>query len=244
MKRIVILLFLCFNPWAFGEGGAADEFADEYQESKQSYLSDPLSGYNRYMTGVNDALYLKVFSPLARQYAYAVPEKGRIAVYNFFENLMFPIRFANNLLQLKIDNAFEEVGSFGINTTAGLFGLFDTAKERYGIGRNNEDLGQTLGYYGIGSGFHVVLPVLGPSNVRDIVGMVGDSFIDPTAYAEHSAIAIPNSEGEELLLKFYKQTNAISLHLGEYENLRQDAIDLYPFLRDIYEQRRDKLIKE
>jgi len=214
---------------------AQDDFTDEYEDVKVESF-DPLSGYNRFMTDINDKLYVSVFTPIARGYGEAVPEKGRIAIANFFDNLMFPLRFVNNVLQLKFLNALDESGRFGINTTAGLFGFFDTAKERYGLYGHDEDFGQTLGHYGVGGGFHIVLPIIGPSNLRDMVGMVGDSCTDPFTYT---------IEGwENSGIKFYKQMNHLSLHLGEYENLKKDAIDLYPFLREIYEKRREKLIKE
>jgi phospholipid-binding lipoprotein MlaA len=99
-----------------------------------------------------------------------------------------------------------------------------------------EDFGQTLGYYGVGSGFHIVLPLLGPSNLRDTIGLVADHFLDPISYVEDSEV--------RLVLRAYKQVNQTSLHIGEYESLKKDAVDLYPFLRDSYEQHRNKQIEE
>ena len=99
-----------------------------------------------------------------------------------------------------------------------------------------EDFGQTLGHYGVGSGFHIVLPLLGPSNLRDTLGLIPDYYLDPISYIDRTE--------KRMAVRRYKLVNHTSLHIGEYENLKKDAVDLYPFLRDVYEQRRVKQIEE
>ena len=143
---------------------------------------------------------------------------------------------------------------FIINSTVGIFGIWDPAKEWFGLEAHEEDFGQTLGYYGVGGGFHIVLPFLGPSNLRDMFSLYPDMQMDPVYYAENRPYNFPKKEGEDLGLsrQTIQQTNLLmlktvnkeSLRIGQYENLKKDAIELYPFLRDVYEQNRAKLIEE
>lgn len=222
-----------------------DEFEDEFNEEVKE-IFDPLSGYNRAMTTFNDFFFMNVLNPVSNRYSKIVPEPVRVGVSNFFDNLMFPIRFSNNILQLKFANASEELGRFLINTTFGLAGFMDPAKTEFGLEAHDEDFGQTLGHYGVGSGFHVVLPLLGPSNLRDMVGLAADGYVDPTSTVGSSDInyKIPDTTLQSLAITSYKTTNSTSLKLGQYENIKKDALDLYPFLRDIYEQKRNKDIEE
>ena len=235
------------------EPGFDDEFEDEFTASEQE-IFDPLSGYNRVMTGFNDSFYINVLDPVARVYRWVLPGTARRGVKNFFHNLLFPLRFVNNALQLKATNAGEEFLRFSINSTIGILGFWDPAKEWFGLEAHEEDFGQTLGYYGVGGGFHVVLPLLGPSNLRDMFSLYPDLQMDPVNYVENRPYNFPKQEGEYLGvsrqtlqaidLTLLKTVNTESLRIGQYENLKKDAIELYPFLRDVYEQNRAKLIRE
>ena len=235
------------------EEGFDDEFEDEFGAAEKEVF-DPLSGYNRVMTDFNDSLYVWVLDPVARGYRWVLPYAARRGVKNFFHNLLFPLRFVNNALQLKIKNAGEEFLRFSINSTIGILGFWDPAKEWFDLEAHEEDFGQTLGYYGVGGGFHVVLPFLGPSNVRDMFSLYPDMQMDPVNYVENRPYNFPKQEGEyqgvskqtlqEVDLTLLKNINRESLRIGQYANLKKDAIDLYPFLRDVYEQNRAKLIKE
>ncbi len=227
------------------ESSEEDEFLDEFEEEMQiEEKSDPLSGYNRVMTNFNDGMYEYVLAPVASGYKKVVHKEIRSSVGKFFHNILYPIRLVNNLLQGKMKNSGEETGRFVINTTVGLLGLFDPAKSYFGLEAHNEDFGQTLGYYGVGSGPHIVLPFLGPSNLRDTFSLYPDSLVSPIDYQKERSYNLTNSYGESLWLKAYDKVNYVSLHEGEYEKLKKDAVDLYPFLRDVYEQYRDKQIKE
>ncbi|PIF04766.1 MAG: ABC transporter [Arcobacter sp.] len=222
-----------------------DEFLDEFEEEmKIETKSDPLSGYNRVMTSFNDGLYEYVLSPIANGYRYVVHKEIRSSVGNFFHNILYPMRFINNLLQGKLKNSAEETGRFLINSTIGILGLFDPAKSWFDLEPHNEDFGQTLGFYGVGAGPHIVLPFFGPSNLRDALSLYPDGLLNPAVYNDDRGYNITNSYGESLVLKAYQSVNDISLRHGEYEKLKKDAIDLYPYLRDIYEQYREKEIKE
>ncbi|MBC8258652.1 MAG: VacJ family lipoprotein [SAR324 cluster bacterium] len=233
--------------------GFDEEFEDEFGTAEQEVF-DPLSGYNRVMTDFNDGFYLFVLDPVARGYRWVLPEPGRRGVKNFFHNLFFPLRFVNNVFQLKAQNAGEELLRFTINSTIGILGVWDPAKEWFGLEAHEEDFGQTLGYYGVGGGFHVVLPFLGPSNLRDMFSLYPEMQMDPLNYVEHRFYNFPKQEGEylgvsrqtlqEVDFTLLRTINRESFRIGQYENLKKDAIELYPFLRDVYEQNREKLIKE
>jgi phospholipid-binding lipoprotein MlaA len=217
-----------------------DEFDDEFKSADKEVF-DPLEGYNRWMTAINDKFYIYMFDPVSRAYAVVVPKPARIGVSNAFNNLKFPIRFTNNLLQFKFDSGMKELGRFMINSTIGVFGLFDVAQAG-GIEAQEEDFGQTLGYYGVGAGPHIVLPFFGPSNLRDTLGLTMDAFIDPTTNAS-LRYQIPDNTEKALGLSAAYYLNKNSLHLGEYQNLKKDALDVYTFFRDSYEQKRAKDIK-
>lgn len=222
-----------------------DSFEDEFDAPKVAEKGfDPLSGYNTIMTGFNDKFYTGLLIPTAKGYRHILPKEGRKSVSNFFDNLLFPVRFVNNVLQLKFQNAGEEFARFGINSTIGLLGLFDPAKSKFDLNAHHEDFGQTLGHYGVGSGFHIVLPFLGPSNLRDTIGLFADTTVDPLYKYEGRFYNITQKNYESIALKSYDILNDSSLHIGEYASLKKDALVLYPFLRDLYEQRRVKLIKE
>jgi len=224
-----------------------DGFEEEFSAQEINTTSDPLSGYNRVMTSFNDTFFMYLLNPVAEGYAYIIPEPLRIGISNAVDNIQFPIRFANNLLQGKFQNSSDELERFIINSTVGVAGLMDVASDHMTtpIPAHEEDFGQTLGHYGVGSGFHIVLPFFGPSNLRDTVGFVVDGYTSPIVYVENlKKYKIPDNIDHSLAILTVQMINKTSLHLGEYEDLREDAIDLYPFFRDIYEQKRDADIAE
>lgn len=221
-----------------------DEFEEEFAAEEPEEDFDPLSGYNRAMTTFNDAFYTHVLFPVARGYRRVVPEDGRVAIANFFDNLMFPLRFVNNLLQLKLKNTAEETGRFVINSTIGLLGFFDPAESWFGLEEHDEDFGQTLGYWGVGAGPHIVLPFLGPSNLRDTLSMAADWEVDPLVYQRERNYNLVGSDLEGWGVKAFDYLNDGSFHIEEYESLKKDAVDLYPFFKNIYEQSRQKKIEE
>jgi len=224
---------------------AKDEFEDEFSEDAEAIILDPLSGYNSLMTSFNDKVFTYALNPISKGYAYITPEPVRESLANFIHNLQFPIRFVNNLLQGKFQNTSDELERFIVNSTVGLGGLFDPAASYMKIPVHNEDFGQTLGHYGVGAGFHIVLPFLGPSNVRDVIGLTADGYTSPLVYQNGlEKYKIPENYGQAIGIKGFEILNKNSLHLGAYESLKKDAIDLYPFLRDVYEQKRTADIKE
>lgn len=222
-----------------------DEFEDEFAQKETTDTHDPLSGYNRAMTSFNDKVIIYGLTPISKAYAAILPQPLRLGISNFVDNIQFPIRFTNNLLQGKITNSADELGRFLVNSTIGLGGLMDPAKRYMNIQPHEEDFGQTLGHYGVGSGFHVVLPFIGPSNVRDVVGITADGVLSPLVNVRGMEnYKIPDNIEQTIGIYTLQLINKTSLHLGEYEDLKKDAVDLYPFLKDIYEQKRTSDIAE
>ena len=217
-----------------------DEFEDEFQLDEKP---DPFASYNQAMTTFNDKFYIYVLKPTANGYKKVVPQGARESIKNFFHNILYPIRLVNNLLQAKFKNSFEETQRFVINTTIGIFGLFDPASSYFHIQPHEEDFGQTLGYYGVGSGPHIVLPFLGPSNLRDMVSLYPNSLLNPIDYHSDRSYNLSKNTEQTIYLKSFKVINDTSVD-DKYETIRKDAVDLYPYLKNMYEQYRDEQIKK
>ena len=220
-------------------GPPADEdfdFLEEELAEQMAEVADPLEPLNRLMFGVNDILYFWVVKPCAQLCKDVVPEPARIGIRNFFCNLATPIRLANCLLQGKGDSAGTELHRFLVNTTAGVLGFGDPARDKLGLESADEDLGQTLAVYSLGNGFYIVWPLLGPSTVRDTAGYVGDQFLNPLWYVEPTEASIGISSG--------KIVNESSFHIGEYESFKAAAVDPYVAMRGAYIQYRNNQIQE
>ena len=244
MIKIVIVVFLSLS-LLFGQADESfNDFEDEFTTQDTTDSWDPLKIYNVPMTQFNDFIYMYVMGPVARSYRYVAPKPLREGISNVFHNIQFPIRLANNLLQLKFNNALEESARFVINSTYGLAGFIDIAKKDGGLERHDEDFGQTLGYYGVSNDIHIVLPLFGPSNLRDTIGIVADGFVDPFYYAQERDWNIFENNSAYIFLNTFKIANEYSLHMDEYENIRNGSVDLYILMKSVYEQRRDKLIEE
>ena len=238
MIKFLLLFVLVLGVWANDD---FEEFGEEF-ETQEVY--DPFSGYNRVMTNFNDSLYMNVLKPIDRGYKAITHVEVRRSIDKFFKNLYFPMRFLNNVLQLKITNATEELSRFVINTTVGIGGLFDPAKSALDLEAHDEDFGQTLGYYGVGAGPHIVLPLWGPGNLRDVVSIFPNTAISFVDYKERSWWTLTDTWAGFFGVKAAEQINKYSLYSTEYEHIRADAVDLYPYLRDMYEQKRKREIEE
>ena len=212
-----------------------DEFFEKEFETNQLEVADPLYILNKGMYHFNDKLYFWVLKPLARGYKAVTPDFFRTGVKNFFRNLTTPIRLVNCALQGKGEASGIEIARFVVNTTVGVLGLGSPADNYPSLIRpDEEDLGQTLGKYGIGNGFYIVWPVLGPSTIRDTVGRVGDWFLNPINYIEPPEAS--------LAVWGFDKVNQTSFRIGDYEALKKAAIDPYVALRDVYIQFRTKKI--
>ena len=213
------------------------ELLDDFDVIIESQsISDPFYYFNYLMYSFNDFLYFAAIKPIATGYKAITPTPLRKGVNNFFHNLIFPVRFVNNILQGELKDAGTEIGIFLINSTIGTLGFAQVAQNKFDLHTANEDLGQTLGSYSIGNGFYLVLPILGPSTLRDVVGLVGDYFLTPINYVEPWEL----STG----IKAYDTINTASFHIGDYEALKAAALNPYAAIRNAYIQNRKEKIKE
>jgi phospholipid-binding lipoprotein MlaA len=213
-----------------------DFFEDEFKAEKVE-VADPFSFLNRAMFNINDKLYFCVLKPLAMAYRELTPQFFRTGVKNFFNNIFMPVRFVNCILQGKGKAAEIETVRFVMNTSVGLLGLVNAADGRPGLASpDEEDMGQTFGRYGIGNGFYIVWPLIGPSTLRDSIGRAGDYFLSPLSYVD--------SFETSLGIKAVETINKTSFHIGEYEALKKAAIDPYIAFRDIYLQYRKKKVEK
>jgi len=212
------------------------EFFGEDTKEEVVHVADPLSPWNRAMFHFNDKLYFWLLKPLSRGYRAVIPTPVRSGVKNFFRNITMPIRMVSCLLQGKGRAASAELSRFLINSTVGVLGFGNPAKRWPELSPSEEDLGQTLGSYGIGNGFYIVWPVLGPSTLRDSVGMVGEWFLDPVSYVDPT----------EAYLEIWTldKVNETSFRIGDYESLKEAAIDPYVAFRNAYIQHRKKKVEE
>jgi phospholipid-binding lipoprotein MlaA len=211
------------------------DFLDEEEYGELISVADPLAPWNRLMFRFNDRLYYWFVRPLSTGYKTMVPRPFRSGVSNFFTNLAAPVRFGSCLVQGKGKQAQVEFTRFFFNTTIGVGGLFDPADNYPQLQIHDEDMGQALGARGVGEGYYVVWPILGPSTFRDTAGAVGDMLMNPISY-----LPIGVSMG----LKGEKTLNAASFRVGDYESLTEAAIDPYDAVRDAYLQYRKAKIEE
>jgi phospholipid-binding lipoprotein MlaA len=219
---------------------APDDFEDEDQpwlddEDEELDVYDPLEIINRGTFWFNDKLYFYLLKPVAKGYRWIMPEPLMLGIGNFFSNLTSPVRIINAGLQGKFADAGNELTRFGVNTTIGIGGLFDTAKDHFNLKKKEEDTGQTLGYYGIGPGPYLVLPFFGPSSFRDGIGLLADARLTATYYLWEdrdfwAAVAL-------------YAINTIALDKDTYEGVKKDALDPYLFVRDAWTQYRQNKVE-
>ena len=206
----------------------ADVVEDEY---------DPWEPFNEKMFEFNRRLDRYVLKPVAKAYNFITPDELQIMISNGFDNISFPPRFVNSVLQGKFKGAAREIGRFLINSTVGVGGLFDPAKDVFGLVKSREDFGQTLGFYGVGPGPFLVVPFMEPMTVRDGIGKAVDGAMDPLAYY------LPLF-WDRLGMKIGDIVNERSLNLDLFQGFEESVIDLYSAVRHGYLQRREKLIRE
>ncbi|OIQ95309.1 putative phospholipid-binding lipoprotein MlaA precursor [mine drainage metagenome] len=200
---------------------------------------DPLEGLNRGIYKFNDVADKAVFKPVATAYKAVAPTPVRTGFNNFFSNLGTITSAFNNLLQFKFSNAFSEAGRFVINSTFGLAGFIDVAGMDK-IPVHKEDFGQTLGYWGAGSGAYLVLPILGPSSLRDATGLVVDiSTTDPITYTRN--INQYRLYNQLRIAQFIDKRTEL---LTATDLVDEASLDPYAFMRDAYLQRRESLIHD
>lgn len=219
------------------DAGLSDENMDFLNEenggaSSKPDLADPLEPVNRAIFKFNDKLYFGVLKPVAQGYGKVVPGPARKGIRNFFNNIAFPVRFTNCVLQGKGSAAEGEFARFFANSTFGCLGFRDLGEKYPQLAPPDpEDTGQTLGKWGLGGGFYLVLPFFGPSSARDACGTAVDKLLlDPVSYVNPISASAGISTVDRL--------NRISLSIGDYETIKDAAFDPYTSFRDAFMQHR------
>lgn len=198
-------------------------------------VRDPWEGFNRAVFTFNDGLDRWVLEPVAKGYNVVTPDELQRCIRNFFWNLRVPIQSVNGLLQGKPVQSASDVGRFTVNTTLGLAGFLDPATY-FGLSRHDEDFGQTLGVWGVPNGPYLVIPVLGPSTVRDAGGLAVDSVLTPTWYFLDAAVTVGSRVVDTI--------NMRSLVLEDIQHAREASFDFYTAVRSAYLQHREALLRD
>ncbi len=200
-------------------------------------VHDPLESMNRAFFQVNDRLYYWVLKPVKTVYAEILPTDIRQCLGNFFINLTAPVHLVNNLLQGEVEDAGIVLGRFLINSTLGIFGLVDPAADGFGIRQRHADFGQTLGKWGLSEGVYLYWPGLGPSNLRDSVGLFTDFYFHPVFYLSGNLVF-------DFGYITTERVNSLSINPDVYEELKRISLDPYVAARQAYYEYRRKLISE
>ena len=185
-----------------------------------------------------------VLEPISKGYK-KLPKPIKIGTNNFTSNIGTLLSIPNNVLQGNLKQLGHSLGSFAINTTVGILGFLNPA-EKLGLKPHKEDLGQTLGSYGVGAGCYFVLPIFGPTTVRDSVGLVADTFLDPFAHVTIRENEILSTSGNSIDYYSVRGASAVNFRANNdknLENLEKNSIDLYSSLKSIYLQDRENKIK-
>jgi phospholipid-binding lipoprotein MlaA len=223
-----------------------DATGDIYGEEGEflQMVADPLAGFNRAMFVFNDKLYFWLLKPVSSGYRVVVPTPVRVSVKNFFYNIQGPVRFVNCLLQRKWIAAESEFCRFMVNSTAGFLGFFNIVHGRPEFNPPEEDFGQTLGTYSVGNGFYIVWPFFGPSTLRDTAGSAGDWALNPFSFMQLVNVdaGALTSSTTNVVLYGVRTVNDTSFRIGDYEALKDSALDPYEAFRSAYIQNRNSKI--
>ena len=246
MKRIIVLIFLStfltLSVYAGSDGKI------ELSKKSEASVKDCFEGLNRGIFTFNQALDAAVFEPLAKGYRY-LPSPIRTGTSNAVSNISTLLSIPNNVLQGDIGVAGKNTVRFIINSSIGILGLFDFATPLGFDDYQKEDFGQTLGRWGTNSGCYFVLPILGPTTVRDSIGLVGNIFIDPIYHITHNSEIhnglLGNDNYSEHSYYYYRGTSAVdfrSKNIESFDSLEKNSIDLYATVKSLYIQERNKKI--
>jgi phospholipid-binding lipoprotein MlaA len=198
---------------------------------------DPIEGLNRAIYKFNDGVDRAILKPIAKGYQTVMPAPADRGVSNFFGNLEDVVTTINDLLQFKFERSGKDAMRVLLNSTIGLLGLFDVASTIDGLEKHNEDFGQTLGYWGVGAGPYLMLPIFGPSTLRDVTGRVVDTAVfDPIYYIDH----IPTRNSLIGVNVVDKRADL----LGASKVLEEAALDRYDFIKESYFQQREDAIND
>ena len=218
--------------------------AMQYSSNAFAETKDCFESVNRVMFTFNKGLDSAVFKPVAKGYSY-LPDPIKTSVRNVTSNISYTVTIPNHLLQGNLKNFANDSGRFIINTTLGLLGIFDPAA-KFGLQKiEAEDYGQTLGYWGVGPGCYIMLPILGPSTTRDAVGKIANTLLDPfymTTVGDKKVLDNNFGDSTYYLEQGFDVIDFRAQNLKSFENLEKNSLDLYASIKSLYLQRREALI--
>jgi phospholipid-binding lipoprotein MlaA len=203
----------------------------------QEVVSDPWENANRSLFAINESIDEAVLEPVARGYRAVTPRPVRSGLVNFLRNLKAPVILANDVLQGEAGRAGTTLARFGVNTTIGLAGVLDPATS-LGLERHDEDFGQTLAVWGVEPGPYVFLPLMGPTNVRDIAGRVVDTVFDPLQYAE-----FPEAGEARIIRTALTAITTRERLLESVDEVRAQSLDPYVSVRTTYSLLRESAVR-
>jgi phospholipid-binding lipoprotein MlaA len=211
---------------------------DALQAYKEA--NDPIEPLNRKIFAFNKGLDDAIMKPVAKAYRRAIPAFARDSIRNFLNNVNSHQTFVNDVLQGESGRAAETAMRFFVNTTLGFFGFFDVAGQ-WGLERHSEDFGQTLAVWGVDEGPYLMLPLLGPSNVRDATGRVVDKFMDPLTYVAPNNFEYTVASYTAIVVDVVDSRSRV---IDELEDLERNSLDLYATIRSLYRQNRASKIRQ
>ena len=224
------------NVHGFGTGeGLAAGHGDELDEYQTATVADPLEPLNRVTFWLNDEIYTLLFRPISKGYQAVVPKVVRTGIYNAFDNVQYPVRVVNDALQANFPRAGKETQKFLVNTVVGVGGIGKPSNHMPA-----GDTGQTFAKWGIGHGIYIVLPVFGPSSIRDTVGLAGDYALNPVnwvsiIYGGYAwTIAIPSTNS----------LRNVPVEMDQYDSATKNSLDRYLAARSAYVQYRSQVAKK
>ena len=240
----VFALLMGISPLNAGTTGSEELKGSGAQLS----VTECFEGFSRAMFKLNHGLDTAIFEPVAKGYR-ALPPPIRKGTGNVVDNLRSLLTFSNNVLQGDFRNAGNTAGRFLINSTVGILGIWDPAAALGLKEKGKEDFGQTIGVWGVSSGCYFVLPILGPTTVRDTVGLIGSFFLDPIYHVTHNSEIhnglVGNSNYSEHNYYYYRGTGAVDFrakNIESWDSLEKNSIDLYASLKSLYLQNRSQKI--
>lgn len=218
-------------------------FAPLSIQAQEEEIWDPIEPVNRGIFSFNDTADIYVLEPVAKGYEKVLPQPIRKGVSNFFENIGYPSYLVSDLVQFKFGQALHHTGRFVVNTTVGVLGFIDVAKH-FGLESHKEDFGVALAYHGIPAGPYLVIPIVGPSNVRDAVGRVVDAFLDPLNMINYTNAATDTKLAVTWGGKAVQVVDARASLLDAVEASKAASLDYYLFLQSSYYQYREGLLND
>jgi phospholipid-binding lipoprotein MlaA len=215
---------------------------DEY--SDVALIADPIEPVNRGIFWVNHQFYRYILKPVSRTYDAILPKPVRKGVYNVFDNLEYPVRFVNDLLQLKFQRAGKETGKFVVNSTAGVAGIMKVSDRIPALTDvPPEDTGQTFAQWGIGHGPYIVLPLIGPKSLRETAGFAGDVALSPVTWVTFGVIGGLGG-ATSLAVNYPNTARSMNGRMSAYDAVTKDAVDPYLATRSAYVQSRKQAVSK